>query len=110
MRKDTIKLIAKNWAVMLGIMFAALLLCLQLSKVHDDNNPFAVPVYILAVALVSRFTTSYKYGIIASFLGVFCVNTVFTYPFWEFDLTISGYPLTFTIMMALSLSVCRRAY
>ena len=95
----------QNLLIFIGIFLLAVLLCLQLSRIFDDNNPFATPVFILAVALVSRFTTGYGYGIVAAIAGVFCVNYMFTYPFFEFNITISGYPLTFAVMLLVSLLI-----
>lgn len=83
----------------------AIVLCMNLSYIHDDNNHFSVPVFILAVCLVARFTTGYLYGVVASVLGVFCVNYLFTYPYFEFDMSISGYPLTFAAMLMVSICI-----
>lgn len=88
-----------------AILLAATLISLSLSKLHDDNNPFSMSLYILAVALIARFTHGYVHGIIASVVSVVCVNYMFTYPFWEFNLTIVGYPLTFLSMLVVSLIV-----
>lgn len=97
--------ILKNIAICLGILGAAVLLSIALSGVNDDNNPFAVPVFILAMALIARLTDGYVYGIAASLVGTFCVNYMFTYPFWEFDLTVTGYPLTFAMMLVVSIFI-----
>lgn len=87
------------------IFLVAILLCSGLSRVYDDNNNFAVSIFILAVALIARFTQGYLYGIAASLVGVFSVNYMFTFPYWEFDMTLSGYPLTFASMLAVSICV-----
>lgn len=88
------------------ILFAcAILISLNLSRINNDNNPFSVSIFILTVSLVSRFTSGYIYGVVASLFGVFCVNYMFTYPYWEFDLSISGYPLTFFVMLVVSVSI-----
>ena len=97
--------ILQNVLVLLGILSLAVVACYFLSKIFDDNNPFAVPVFILAVALVARFTSGYVYGIAAAGIGVVCVNYIFTYPFWEFNMTISGYPLTFAVMLLVSVII-----
>jgi len=60
-------------------------------------------IFVMAVLLVSRLTDGFVYGIIASFIGVFAVNYIFTYPFLEFNFTITGYPLTFFTMLVVSL-------
>ncbi len=97
--------IGKDLLILVLVFAISLLLCLQLSKLFDDNNPFATPVFILAVALVARFTNGHLFGILAAVLGVFCVNYAFTYPFFEFNLTISGYPLTFASMLLVSMTI-----
>ena len=95
----------KNPAICLGLLGAAVAISLALSGVNDDNNPFAVPVFILAMALIARLTDGYGWGIGASLVGTFCVNYMFTYPFWEFDLTLTGYPLTFAMMLVVSIFI-----
>lgn len=93
-------------AVLFALIFAlAILISSGLSRLFDDNNQFSVPVFILAVSLIARFTQGYIWGVAASGLGVFCVNYMFTYPYWQFDMSIAGYPLTFTAMLIVSLSI-----
>ena len=96
---------AKNLLILAGTLLSAVLLSMVLSGLHDDNNPFATPVFILAVALVARLTDGYLYGIAASLVGTFCVNYMFTYPFWQFDVTLTGYPLTFLMMLVVSVII-----
>ncbi|MEZ3503267.1 MAG: DUF4118 domain-containing protein [Lachnospiraceae bacterium] len=88
-------------AVVLGI---ATLFCLLLQQfvTTDIHVPL---LFVLAVLFVSRFTDGYIYGIVASMLGVIGVNYVFTYPYFEINFTIAGYPLTFLVMLAVSVSV-----
>ena len=64
----------------------------------------AVCVGILVV-LVSRFTDGYLFGLLASVIGVVGVNWIFTYPYMQLNFTISGYPLTFLVMLAVSVVV-----
>ena len=93
-------------ALLLVLIFAAaILLSTTLSRLFDDNNQFSIPVFILAVSLIARCTSGYAWGVAASVLGVLCVNVVFTYPYWEFDMTLTGYPLTFTVMLIVSLII-----
>jgi len=75
-------------------------------KNANSSDGFAFPVFTLAVLCVSRFTTGYLYGLIASIFGVVCVNFIFTYPYWEVDFTVSGYPLTFVIFLIASIMTC----
>lgn len=87
------------------IFAAAIGVAHTLSRVYDDNNPFATSLFILAVAVISRYTSGYLPGVIASVVGVLCVNYLFTYPFGEFDMSISGYPMTFAVMLLVSLFI-----
>ena len=96
---------AKDALICAGILVSATGLSVVLSGIYNDNNPFATPVFILAVALIARLTDGYLYGIAASIVGTFCVNYMFTYPFWEFDVTPAGYPLTFSMMLVVSIII-----
>ena len=62
-------------------------------------------LFLLAVLLITRFTDGYLWGVGASIVSVPLVNYMFTYPYFSFNLTISGYLLTFLTMLAVSLIV-----
>ena len=83
------------------ILSCAIGLC-SLLRLADSSDGFASPVFVLAVLLISRLTTGYLFGLIASVLGVICVNFVFTYPYWAVNFTIPGYPLTFLTFLMVS--------
>lgn len=87
------------------ILGAAMAISSVLARVNDDNNPFAMAIFILAVALVARVTSGYFWGIAASVAGTFCVNYFFSYPFWTFDVTYPGYPLTMAVMLVVSILI-----
>ena len=105
MRDQNGRKVPGNLLIFTGILTVAVLLSMALSGLHDDNNPFATPVFILAVALIARLTDGYLYGIAASLVSTFCVNFMFTYPFWQFDVTLTGYPLTFVMMLVVSIII-----
>ena len=105
MKDDNRLCFARDALVFAGIMALAIALSMALSGLHNDNNPFATPLFILAVALVARLTDGYLWGIAASLVGTFCVNYMFTYPFWQFDVTLTGYPLTFLMMLVVSIII-----
>lgn len=62
-------------------------------------------VFLLAVMLISRYTDGYIRGILASILSVPIVNYMFTYPFYSFNISISGYLFTFITMLTVSVFV-----
>lgn len=84
-----------------GILAASTLLCLIL-RAADNTSAYASMVFILAVFLISRFTHGYFCGIISSMLSVLLVNFVFTYPYFEFNFTLSGYPVFAFCMLIVS--------
>lgn len=73
---------------------------------HVPENPSNIAlVYITALVLIARFTTGYLYGILFSLVGVICVNYLFTYPYFELNFTLTGYPVTFLFMLIISLTI-----
>lgn len=105
MKRNARKNFWKDTLLLVLVMGLCVIICVALSHINDDNNPFAVPVFILGIAIISRFSTGYICGIIASLFSVVCVNYMFTYPFWEFDWTLTGYPLTFSVMLIVSVII-----
>ncbi|MDD7446638.1 MAG: DUF4118 domain-containing protein [Clostridiales bacterium] len=87
--------------ISVSIMALATVLGFMLQKV-EPTDAYVSMIFVLAVFLISRLTSAYLYGIAASFLSVICVNYVFTYPYFELNFSISGYPLTFLVMLAVS--------
>jgi len=75
-------------------------------RMTNSGDGFVSPVFVLAVLLVSRFTNGYLFGLIAALLGVICVNYVFTYPYFQIDFTIAGYPLSFLAFLMVSIITC----
>ncbi len=73
-------------------------------KITNSNMNVAI-YYILAVVLISRFTTGYFFGIIACIAGVIGLNYYFTYPYFALDFTINGYPITFLGMLCISIII-----
>ena len=80
-------------------------LCALLQRANSSPG-FAAPVFVLAVLLVSRLTTGYLFGLIASVLGVACNNFIFTFPYWSVNFTLAGYPLTFLVFLSVSVVTC----
>ena len=60
-------------------------------------------IYILALITIVRFTDGYLPGLISSVVAVICVNFLFTYPYYELNFTLSGYPITFLEMLGVTL-------
>ncbi len=108
-------MILKNWKKMKGfrieprpmvytllIMLGATLISFMLHRFFILNNNVSM-IYALAVVLVACVVPNYFYGVIASMISVIGVNYFFTAPFWALNFTMTGYPITFLIMLVTSI-------
>lgn len=86
------------------VLAAAAVLC-ALLRMIDTSDVYVALIFECAVVLVSRLTSGYLFGLLASVLGVVGVNWIFTYPYMQLNFTISGYPLTFLVMLVVSIVV-----
>lgn len=103
-RKQSAKQIAVNFGFALLMLVAAFLICSMLNNLADSS--ITVPlVFVLAVLLTAWRTEGYFYSVFASLVSVFAINYVFTYPYFAFNFTITGYPVTFLTMFAVSVIV-----
>ena len=75
--------------ITLGILLLASVVCALLTHVGDSDS--AVPmVFVLAVLLIARLTNGFLFSLLASIVSVIGVNYAFTYPYLEFNFTITG--------------------
>ena len=81
-------------------VFLSLATAVNALGTHMPGVPSSVPqLYILAVLLTALRTAGYFWGLLCAVLGVIGTNYLFTYPYFAFDFKLSGYPLTFAIML-----------
>ena len=85
--------------VLVYLIATCFALLLNKASVMNDN---IFGVYMLAVAIISVITESYIWGVLASLGGVIGVNFFFTFPYFALNFSIAGYPVTFTIMLLMS--------
>lgn len=102
MKQQKIHALIRNMLITILLLGAAMFTCFILSSNDGGDYPYSSSVFMLAVLFIARFTDGYAYGIFASCAAVVWVNYMFTYPFFEFNLTISGYPITFAVMLIVS--------
>ena len=91
----------KNLLVTIGTLLLAAFFCFGLQGLSESDNHVPL-IFVLAVVLVSRWTEGYIYGILASMIAVVGVNYVFTYPYFEINFSLVGYPLTFIVMLGVA--------
>ena len=95
--------IFKDLMIMLSALAGAALLCMLL-RLMDQGDIYVSMIFLLAVAVVARFTNGPVYGVIASIIGVMGVNYAFTAPYFAFCLSIPGYLLSFGSMLAVAVA------
>ena len=111
LKKENWTVTWKSAGITAGLFALTTVVCaflqrLGLNEISQLRNETYVPlVYVLCVLLVSLLTDGYLCGTVVSLLSVFAVNYVFTYPYMDFNFSLSGYPLTFLTMLAVSLTV-----
>ncbi len=100
-KKDIFGVSLKDTLVSLAVLLTAALICSGLRVIYGSDISASI-VFVLAVFLISRYTKSYIYGIIASVMGVLIVNFLFTYPYYRFNFTLLGYPITIICSLVVS--------
>ena len=63
-------------------------------------------VFLLSIIIVSTLTGSYFWGILSSVYSVVATNFFFMYPYFAFEFSLAGYPLTFLVMSTTSILTC----
>lgn len=94
---------SSDWIITIALMSIATAISYVFFHVMDNPSANIALTYILALFLTARFTVGYFYGLFASLFGVACVNFLFTYPYYQLDFTLTGYPITFVAMFTISI-------
>ncbi|MED9904387.1 MAG: DUF4118 domain-containing protein [Lachnospiraceae bacterium] len=95
--------VSVNILITLGILLATTAISALFLLLDSHSSAAVYLLYVLALFFISRYTNGYVYGIISSLVSVICVNYIFTYPFFKLNFTLSGYPLTFALMLTITL-------
>ena len=88
----------KDYILTLAVLAVACVLSGLL--VNFDGSSYVQLIFVLAVAVISRFTNGYLCGLISSLLGMFAVNYAFTYPYFKLNFSI-----TFATMLLVSVII-----
>lgn len=86
-----------------GVLVTATVISFLFFYFVPMNSANIVLIYILALVLIARYTSGYRFGVFSSVVGVVFVNFFFTYPYFKINFTLSGYPVTFICMLSISL-------
>lgn len=94
---------ASNITIMAALLLTATAISFFFFSEMKDPSSSICLCFILALFLTARYTTGYFYGILSALVGVGCVNFLFTYPYFELNFTLNGYPMTFIAMFTISI-------
>ncbi|MCM1134122.1 MAG: DUF4118 domain-containing protein [Clostridium sp.] len=97
--------VAGNALLTALILAAATAIAFWFFRTVPENQANIALVYITALVLTARFTNGYIYGIAASLVSVIGINYLFTYPYFQVNFTLTGYPVTFIFTLIISLMV-----
>lgn len=98
-KKKNAKLTWRDVGITIGTLAATTLLCYVLRPFAGEEK-FEAILFVVAVLIISRFTNGYVYGVAASILGVLIVNCIFTYPYYQLNFTLTGYPIAILSMLS----------
>ena len=85
------------------MMAAATLFSFVFFHFGNKNSANITIIYTLALIIAALKTSGYLYGAVSAVFCVVAVNYFFSYPYFKFNFTLAGYPLTFIGMLAISL-------
>ena len=98
-KKKNAKLTWRDVGITIGTLAATTLVCYALRPFAGEEK-FEAILFVVAVLIISRFTSGYICGVAASVLGVLIVNCIFTYPYYQLNFTLTGYPIAILSMLA----------
>lgn len=85
------------------MMIAATAISFCFFQFGNKNVANITVIYTLALILTALRTSGYLYGIVTALFCVFAVNYFFSYPYFKFNFSLDGYPLTFIGMLTIAL-------
>lgn len=91
--------------ISIGCMALAVLISSIYFHINKDASENITLIFTLFLILVSCATRGYLYGILCSFFSVLWFSYMYTYPYFRFDFSKSGYPVTFLVMTTMAIII-----
>lgn len=89
--------------IVLFLLTSALCLLLRHFDPENDTSYVAV-IFLLDVFLTAMLTEGYLFSVVCAVMGVLAVDYAFTEPYWRVSFVVTGFPLTFIVMMFISVA------
>ena len=95
----------RDFAVSALLFLLSVTLCLLLRRLDPENDTsYVAMIFLLDVFLTAILTDGYLFSFCSAILGVLAVDYVFTEPFWRVSFLITGFPITFLVMLIISIT------
>ena len=104
--KQLLSFFKEHPAILTILMMSAATLCSFLFFFYVPSGSANIALfYVFALVIIARYTKGYRFGVAAALFCVVFINYFFTYPHFKLNFTLSGYPVTFLVMLAIALII-----
>ena len=105
-RTDLLSYSGKDFIVSVSLYLISVVFCLVLRNFDPNNDTSYVSmIFLLDVFLTALLTDGFFFSLTIAVFAVLSVDYIFTPPFWEVSFTLAGFPLTFLVMLIVSVVV-----
>ena len=95
----------RDTIILIVTLMITTLICYFIHSVSIENMDVSM-LFILAIAIISRFTTGFFYGLFSCFIAIICDNYIFSYPYYTLNFSLDTYPAYFFSMFVVSTIIC----
>ena len=94
---------SRDFIIAMSLYLAAVILCLFLQRFDEANDTsYVAMIFLLDVFLTAYLTEGYFFSLLMSVVCVLSVDYIFTSPYWQISFTLAGFPITFVVMLTIS--------
>lgn len=102
---DNLTFSLRDCVITVALFLFSSLLCLLLRKMDPNNDTsYVAVIFLLEVFLTAFLTDGYVFGVLSAVFSVLAVDYAFTAPYWKVSFVVTGFPLTFFVMMFISIA------
>lgn len=106
MTRQILPFIKKHPVILTLLMISAATVCSFIFFFYVPSGSANIALfYVFALVIIARYTKGYCFGVAAALFCVIFINYFFTYPHFKLNFTLSGYPVTFLVMLAIALII-----
>ena len=105
MTKKAVRISVSMVVTMIVLGICTGLAFLVFNNAGDGTANIAL-IYTLGLIFTTLNTAGYTFGFLFAVFSVICINYFFSYPYFEPNFTMSGYPVTFLVMLIIFVITC----